>query len=77
VTGIFSAGAAALGRAMASALDIEGVCVANIGPYTMEQAIQNIELARRYKPLTATEREELLACDYDVRTIHCRRQMHV
>jgi hypothetical protein len=27
----------------------------------MEQAIQNVELARRYKPLTAKEREELLA----------------
>jgi len=27
----------------------------------MEQAIQNVELARRYKPLTQTERQELLA----------------
>ncbi len=31
------------------------------GPFTMEQAIQNVELARRYKPLTEVERQELLA----------------
>ncbi len=27
----------------------------------MEQAIQRVELARRYQPLTAQEREDLLA----------------
>ena len=50
-----------LPRALAYALDLEGVAVANVGPFTMEQAIQNVEIARRYKPLTDTEREELLA----------------
>ena len=42
-------------------MDLEGVHVANVGPFTMEQAIQNVELARRYKPLTADERQDLLA----------------
>jgi predicted aldo/keto reductase-like oxidoreductase len=51
-----------LPQAMAYALDLEGVAVANVGPYTMEQAIQNVEFAKRYKPLTAAERESLLAC---------------
>ena len=50
-----------LGKALAYALDLDGVCVANVGPFTMEQAIQNVDLARRYKPLTETERQELLA----------------
>jgi predicted aldo/keto reductase-like oxidoreductase len=50
-----------LPKALAYALDLEGVSVANVGPFTMEQAIQNIELARQYKPLTETERKELLA----------------
>ena len=50
-----------LPQAMAYALDLEGVSVANIGPYTMEQALQNVEFARRYKPLTDDERAKLLA----------------
>ncbi len=50
-----------LPKALAYALDLEGVSVANVGPFTMEQAIQNVDLARQYKPLTDTEREELLA----------------
>jgi predicted aldo/keto reductase-like oxidoreductase len=50
-----------LSKALAYALDLEGVCVANVGPFTMEQAVQNVELARQYKPLTDAEREELLA----------------
>jgi uncharacterized protein len=50
-----------LSQAMAYALDLEGVHMANIGPFTMEQAVENVELARRYKPLTAAERKELLA----------------
>ncbi len=50
-----------LSQAMAYALDLEGVHVANVGPFTMEQAIENVELAKGYKPLTAGEREELLA----------------
>jgi predicted aldo/keto reductase-like oxidoreductase len=50
-----------LSQAMAYALDLEGVSVANVGPFTMEQAIENVELAKRYQPLKASEREELLA----------------
>lgn len=50
-----------LSKAMAYALDLEGVHVANIGPFTMEQAVENVELAKRYKPLTVNEREALLA----------------
>jgi len=50
-----------LPRALAYTLDLEGVSVANVGPFTMEQAIQNIEFARNYKPLTDTERKDLLA----------------
>jgi len=50
-----------LPRALAYALDLEGVSVANVGPFTMEQAIANVEVARRYKPLTPAERQELLA----------------
>jgi aryl-alcohol dehydrogenase-like predicted oxidoreductase len=50
-----------LPKALAYALDLQGVSVANIGPFTMEQAIQNVELAHQYKPLTDPERKELLA----------------
>jgi len=50
-----------LPKALAYALDLEGVSVANVGPFTMEQALQNVELAKAYKPLTKQEREELLA----------------
>ena len=50
-----------LPQAMAYALDLEGVCVANVGPYTMEQALQNIGFARKYKPLSEAERDKLLA----------------
>lgn len=50
-----------LSQALAYALDLDGVSVANVGPFTMEQAIQNVALARQYQPLTASQREELLA----------------
>lgn len=50
-----------LPQALAYALDLEGVSVANIGPFTLEQALQNIALARNYRPLTEAERSELLA----------------
>ncbi len=50
-----------LPSALAYALDLPGVSVANIGPYTLEQALQNVEFARAYKPLTRQEREILLA----------------
>lgn len=57
-----------LAQALAYALDLEGVSVATIGPFTLEQALQNIELARNYRPLTAPEREELLACGRELAT---------
>jgi aryl-alcohol dehydrogenase-like predicted oxidoreductase len=50
-----------LPKALAYALDLDGVCVANVGPFTIEQALQNVELACQYKPLTTAERDELLA----------------
>ncbi len=50
-----------LPQAMAYALDLPGVSVANIGPYTLEQAVQNVEFARCYKPLTEEQRTALLA----------------
>jgi len=49
-----------LPNAMAYALDLEGVSVAVVGPYTVEQAIQNVELARKYKPLSDEQRTSLL-----------------
>ena len=52
---------ALLPQAMAYVLDLKGVAVANVGPYTLEQAIQNVEFARKYKPLTAEQRDKLLA----------------
>ncbi len=50
-----------LPQALAYALDLEGVSVANIGPFTLEQALHNIALARNYRPLTGAEQEALLA----------------
>lgn len=50
-----------LKQAMYYALDLKGVSVANVGPFTLEQAIQNVEFARNYRPLTDEERNDLLA----------------
>lgn len=50
-----------LEQAMAYALDLEGVSAAVIGPFTVEQATQNVTFARRYRPLTEAQREDLLA----------------
>lgn len=49
-----------LPQAMAYVLDLPGVSVANIGPYTREQALQNVGFARKYKPLTDEQRAALL-----------------
>jgi predicted aldo/keto reductase-like oxidoreductase len=49
-----------LPHAMAYALDLEGVSVAVVGPYTAEQAIQNVEFARKYKPLSQEQRASLM-----------------
>jgi len=47
-------------QAMSYALDLEGVSVAVVGPYTVEQSIQNVQIAQKYKPLTAEQRDSLL-----------------
>jgi predicted aldo/keto reductase-like oxidoreductase len=52
---------ARLPQALAYALDIESVAVAVVGPFTAEQGIQNVEFARKYKPLTEEQRADLLA----------------
>jgi len=49
-----------LPQAFAYALDLEGVGVAVVGPYTVEQAIQNVEFARKYAPLSQQQRASLL-----------------
>jgi predicted aldo/keto reductase-like oxidoreductase len=49
-----------LPNAMAYALDLEGVSVAVVGPYTVEQAIQNVEFAKKYRPLSEEQRTTLL-----------------
>ncbi len=51
---------ARLPQAMAYALDLEGVSVAVVGPYTVEQAIQNVQFARKYKPLTREQHASLM-----------------
>ena len=47
-------------HAMSYALDLEGVSVAVVGPYTVEQSIRNVEIAQKYKPLSAEQRNTLL-----------------
>jgi predicted aldo/keto reductase-like oxidoreductase len=49
-----------LPQALAYALDLEGVSVAVVGPYTVEQAIQNVEFARKYTPLSQEQRASLM-----------------
>jgi len=48
-------------QALAYALDLEGLSLAVVGPYTVEQAINNVEIARKYKPLSEEQRASLLA----------------
>jgi len=48
-------------QAMAYALDLPGVSVANVGPYTLDQGLKNVEFAKQYKPLTEEQRKALLA----------------
>jgi uncharacterized protein len=50
-----------LGQALAYALDLEGVSSAVVGPYTFDQAMENVQLARNYRPLTQLERASLLS----------------
>ena len=49
-----------LPHAMSYALDLEGVSVAVVGPYTVEQSIENVQIAQKYKPLSAEQRNSLL-----------------
>jgi predicted aldo/keto reductase-like oxidoreductase len=49
-----------LPRALSYALDLKGVNVAVVGPYTLEQAKQNVEFARHYKPLSEDQRAALI-----------------
>ena len=49
-----------LPQALAYALDLAGVSVAVVGPYTVEQAIQNVEFAREYAALSKQQRTTLL-----------------
>jgi predicted aldo/keto reductase-like oxidoreductase len=51
---------ARLPQAMSYALDLEGVSVAVVGPYTVEQAVENVEFARKYTPLSAEQRASLM-----------------
>lgn len=48
-------------QAMAYALDLPGVSAAVVGPFTREQALQNVALARKYRPLSEADRNDLLA----------------
>ncbi len=50
-----------LPQALAYALDLKGVSVAVVGPYTVEQAIQNVEFARKYTPLSKEQHASLMA----------------
>jgi len=47
-------------RALGYALDLKGVSVAVVGPYTVEQAIQNVEFAKKYKPLSKAQLSALM-----------------
>ncbi|UCD00371.1 MAG: aldo/keto reductase [Phycisphaerales bacterium] len=49
-----------LPHALAYALDLEQVSVAVVGPYTVEQSIQNVEFARKYIPLSQSQRALLM-----------------
>jgi predicted aldo/keto reductase-like oxidoreductase len=53
--------AAYLPQALAYALDLEGVSVAVVGPYTVEQAIKNAEFAKKYTPLSKEQGASLMA----------------
>ncbi len=47
-------------HAMSYALDLKGVSVAVVGPYTADHSIQNVQFAQNYKPLSAEQRDSLL-----------------
>ena len=41
------------------ALSLPGVATANLGVHTVEQLRQNLEIVRRFQPLTIEEQEQL------------------
>lgn len=47
-------------QALGYALDLEGVSVAVVGPYTLEHSIQNVGFAEKYKPLSKEQRTALI-----------------
>ncbi|MHC4460561.1 MAG: aldo/keto reductase [Planctomycetota bacterium] len=49
-----------LPQALAYVLDLKGVSVAVVGPYTVEQSIQNVKFTRKYAPLSEGQRRALL-----------------
>ncbi len=49
-----------LPQALSYALDLQGVSVAVVGPYTVQQAKKNVGFARNYKPLSKEERASLM-----------------
>jgi predicted aldo/keto reductase-like oxidoreductase len=49
-----------LPHAMAYALDLEGISVAVVGPYTVEQSIQNVQFAGKYQPLSKEQLASLM-----------------
>jgi aryl-alcohol dehydrogenase-like predicted oxidoreductase len=57
-----------LPAALAYALDLDGVASAVVGPYTLEQAVQNVEFARKYNPLTEDQRKSLLGDGQELAT---------
>ena len=50
-----------LPQALAYALDLPGVASAVVGPYTVEEAIHNVEMARAYESLSESDRAAILA----------------
>lgn len=49
-----------LPQALSYALDLEGLSVAVVGPYTVQQARQNVEFAMDYKALSDEQRNSLI-----------------
>lgn len=47
-------------KSLRYSLDIEGVSLAVIGAYKTEEMLQNVEWAKKYRPLTADEKSDLV-----------------
>ena len=55
-----------LPQALSYALDLEGVSLAVVGPYTVQQAKENVEFAKNYKPLSQEQRSALISYGTDL-----------